>query len=94
MRKIKKYNRSDKEFLKKFVVERNVRCYLEAVFGIVNLKIDKDLKQLKCPVLLIYGKNDRACPKEVGYDILSKVPKHEATRMVLFENCGHSPHRV
>jgi len=56
--------------------------------------LTEDIGKLECPVLLIYGKNDTACPKEIGFEICSKISKNQPVKMILFEKCGHSPHRV
>ena len=73
LRKIKKYNKTDSQMMRKFIQEKNTRCYFEAVYGLIQLNLTEEIKKLECPVLLIYGKNDTACPKEIGYEICSII---------------------
>ena len=80
--------------MRKFIQEKNTRCYFEAVYGLIQLNLTEEIKKLECPVLLIYGKNDTACPKEIGYEICSIISESQPVKMVLVEKCGHSPHRV
>ncbi len=53
-----------------------------------NFEVKSLLPQLKGPVLLIWGRNDRITPPEVAYEFLAGLQRAE---LAFIDSCGHSP---
>lgn len=51
--------------------------------------MQKDLKQLKCPILIVWGNRDRVISPKHGHILKEHV--HRA-KLVLLTECGHLPH--
>ena len=49
---------------------------------------DDQLKTLKLPTLLIWGREDQLIPLELGRHVAAQIPK---SRLVIIDNCGHIP---
>ena len=45
-----------------------------------------DLPSIKSPALILWGRQDRICPFEVGVKCFNHLPD---SRLVVFDNCGH-----
>lgn len=60
----------------------------------LSMARDKDfpdtalIKQVKCPTLIIWGKQDHIVPLEHAYRFKRDIPNSE---LVLFDTCGHVP---
>lgn len=48
------------------------------------------LPQIKCPVLIVWGQNDRYLPVSQARLANSKIP---GSRLLIFPHCGHAPQR-
>jgi pimeloyl-ACP methyl ester carboxylesterase len=48
-----------------------------------------ELKNIKCPVLVIGGKNDAFTPRWMGEEVASKIPGSD---LHLYDNAGHAFH--
>ncbi len=46
------------------------------------------LRNIGCPTLLIWGKNDKITPPGVGEEFYKQIPNSE---LVWLDNCGHAP---
>ncbi len=49
---------------------------------------DEELKALKIPTLVLWGRQDRLLPLETGRHVASQIP---GARLVIIDNCGHIP---
>jgi triacylglycerol lipase len=49
---------------------------------------DADLKALKTPTLVIWGREDKLLPLESGRHVASQIP---GARLVVIDDCGHIP---
>ena len=58
----------------------------KTLISVVNTYLDKELKNIKCPTLLIWGKNDTVTPVKDAYKIKRKI-KH--AKLILIEGAGH-----
>lgn len=52
----------------------------------INTDISEDVKNIKCPTLLIWGTNDEAVPYEDGVELSKKIPD---SGLVTYEGCTH-----
>jgi pimeloyl-ACP methyl ester carboxylesterase len=53
------------------------------------LGLDKRLSELKLPVLVITGDDDRIVPTQSSIRLAGELPN---ARLVVIPNCGHVPH--
>lgn len=53
------------------------------------LELEKYLKEIQVPVLIITGDNDRIVPTEHSIRLASEIP---GARLFIVPNCGHVPH--
>lgn len=66
----------------------NVIRAIRLTKSIKKYKMHEDIKQIKMPILLIWGKNDPVTPPEIGaefHQLLSNSELH------YLDNCGHVP---
>lgn len=54
----------------------------------IRHNMSKDINKIKVPVCLIWGKNDKITPPEVGYEFHQLLPDSELNWVDL---CGHAP---
>lgn len=54
-----------------------------------DLNLDQHLDQLRMPVLVITGDDDRIVPTELSLQLAADIPGAE---LVVISNCGHVPH--
>ena len=55
----------------------------------VNRDLTEEMKLIKVPTLLIYGKDDDVTPLELGYRIKENI---KGSVLVEMDNCGHFPY--
>jgi pimeloyl-ACP methyl ester carboxylesterase len=53
-------------------------------------RMAKGYKQLKLPLLIVWGQNDKRLPVRFGERLHRSV---KGSRLVIIENCGHLPHQ-
>ena len=51
--------------------------------------IEERLDQVRCPTLILWGREDRILSLKVGRILESRIPD---TRLLIFDQCGHCPH--
>ncbi len=51
-------------------------------------ELEKSYKNISIPTLIIWGKNDKVVPLELGKRFHAEIKNSE---MIVFENCGHVP---
>lgn len=64
---------------------------VEALWGVTNL-MDRAVQwsgQTKVPVLILYGENDEIIPASAFCSFISKLPRSEHLRLVLYRNGWH-----
>ena len=55
----------------------------------INTDLSKELTTISVPTLLIYGKNDKVTPLDLGYKMKNKIKYSE---LIEVEDCGHFPY--
>lgn len=55
----------------------------------VNQDLKEQMKKIKVPTLLLYGKLDNVTPLELGYEIKENI---EDSYLIELEECGHFPY--
>ena len=55
----------------------------------INRDLSCEMENIKCPTLLIYGKNDKAVPHYIGQEINKKI---KDSGLVVIDKCGHFPY--
>jgi len=65
------------------------RALWEFALAYHPLNLEERLSDIKVPVLVITGDDDRIVPQEDSERIASKIPQAE---LVVIANCGHVPH--
>lgn len=63
--------------------------YLAFSKAVSSWQVEHELSNIHIPVLLIWGGKDRIMPPTIGKQYLHLLNQAE---MVIFPNCGHSPH--
>ena len=63
----------------------------QAIFGPDALVPPEQLKEVKCPVIILAGENDAIWPPEALKGLLPYFEEHEA-HFHVFKDCGHSPY--
>ncbi len=53
-----------------------------------TIKLSSSYKNIRIPVLIIWGEDDNVIKKQMGEQLNSDIPKSE---LVILENCGHVP---
>jgi pimeloyl-ACP methyl ester carboxylesterase len=66
-------------------------AWIEGWFRNANWRLEADLKQVRCPLLIIHGDSDEygSVRQPDCFDRLTPGP----SRVVILDNCGHMPHR-
>lgn len=58
----------------------------EILVGTVNFDISKEVENIKCPTLIIWGTNDEAVPVERAYELEKRIAD---AGVVIYEGCTH-----
>jgi pimeloyl-ACP methyl ester carboxylesterase len=85
---IKEIKMQDPEF-RKFVFEDDIGT--QAALGLIHTDFSRDLKEIKKPILLIWGSEDQVSPLRTGY-LLNYHLKH--SKLITISGEGHTPHIV
>ncbi len=83
------HKKEEVELIKDSIRRNNVRTICATLLALASrTDTTYHLKNIKIPVLLIWGKEDELTPKQQGLDLLEKLPN---ARFVELEKCGHLP---
>jgi pimeloyl-ACP methyl ester carboxylesterase len=69
-------------------VRRNVRNLVKIAKSAKRDNLAEHLKEIRCPVLLVWGRCDEITPPGVAEEFHRKLP---ASDLVWLERCGHAP---
>jgi pimeloyl-ACP methyl ester carboxylesterase len=69
-------------------IRRNARDLLSIAKSAKRDNVADRLPQVKCPVLLVWGRQDTVTPPEVAEELLRGLPHRE---IVWLDQCGHVP---
>jgi len=64
------------------------RVMLSSMKSIQSIDLREKISDLKQPVLIIWGKEDRQVPVSVGKELQKGI---KGSRLVIFDRCGHCP---
>ena len=71
------------------VLDRSfVRYLLRVSRATRNRRLDQELKRLKLPTLIVWGRDDKVTPPDVADSFQQKI---QNSKLRFIENCGHAP---